>query len=377
LIGALALATAADAQMPSGNDISDSHGNTGMGSGSLGGTGSNTIATIGGYSNTAAGYFALSDNTDGDYNTATGFGALGSNESGSYNTAAGFNALLLNSSGVNNSASGALALFNNTTGKDNTAAGYRALFKNKFGAQSTAYGAFALSSDTVGDNTAVGYEALKANTSGKNNVALGWEAGAELTTGSDNIDIGSPGVAAEIGVIRIGTITDTTSTQTATYIAGIYGITVSNPLPVYINSYGQLGTVMSSERFKTAIAPMGTNTEKLQQLRPVTFKLKTDASGTTQYGLIAEEVAKVHPELVIRDASGRIDGVRYDELAPMLLDEVQKQQKIVATQAAKIAAEAQRAAAQDAKIASLEQQLAGIQAALVKLQPKDELVAQR
>ncbi|MGA2191541.1 MAG: tail fiber domain-containing protein, partial [Steroidobacteraceae bacterium] len=142
-------------------------------------------------------------------------------------------------------------------------------------------------------------------------------------------------------------------------------------------SSGQLGTVVSSERFKTDIAPMASSTAKLGQLRPVKFKLKTDAEGTVQYGLVAEEVAKVYPELVIRGQNGRIDGVRYDELAPMLLNEMQKQQKNAATQAAKIAAEDRRAAAQDAKIASLEQQLAGIQAALVKLQPRDEFVAQR
>ena len=146
---------------------------------------------------------------------------------------------------------------------------------------------------------------------------------------------------------------------------------------VVVNSKGQLGVVVSSERFKTAIEPMASGTAKLQQLRPVTFKLKTDPDGTIQYGLIAEEVAKVYPELVVRDSQGRIDGVRYDELAPMLLNEVQKQQKIVATQAAKIAAEDLRAAVQDAKIASLEQQLADIQAALIKIQSKDQLVAQR
>ena len=134
-----------------------------------------------------------------------------------------------------------------------------------------------------------------------------------------------------------------------------------------VNSSGQLGVVVSSERFKTAIAPMGSNTAKLEQLRPVTFKLKSDAKGTRQYGLIAEEVAKVYPELVIRDRKGRIDGVRYDELAPMLLNEMQQQH----------AQMTQKIDSQAAKIASLEQQLAGIQATLVKLQSKDQLVAQR
>jgi phage shock protein A len=132
---------------------------------------------------------------------------------------------------------------------------------------------------------------------------------------------------------------------------------------VVITSTGELGVHVSSERFKTAIAPMGSTTAKLGQLRPVTFKLKSDAIGARQYGLIAEEVAKVYPELVIRDESGRIDGVRYDELAPMLLNELQKQQ--------------QKIAAQDAELGQLKQQLAVMQAVLVKLQSKDELVAKR
>jgi hypothetical protein len=112
---------------------------------------------------------------------------------------------------------------------------------------------------------------------------------------------------------------------------------------------------------------MGSDTAKLQALRPVMFHLKTDPHGEMHYGLIAEEVAKVYPELVVRDETGRIDGVRYDELAPMLLNEMQEQHKV----------EAARAAAQDAKIAQLQEQLSGIQAALVKLQPTDQLVAQR
>jgi len=164
-------------------------------------------------------------------------------------------------------------------------------------------------------------------------------------------------------MIRIGTITGTTSTQSAAYIAGIYGNTVANPLPVYINSYGQLGTVMSSERFKTAIEPMGSNTEKLGQLRPVTFHLKTDPKGALQYGLIAEEVAEVYPELVIRDEKGRIDGVRYDELGPMLLNEVQQQ-----------AAEIRELKEQQAQQLRDMQQM---RVELVKLQAKDELVAVR
>jgi hypothetical protein len=127
-----------------------------------------------------------------------------------------------------------------------------------------------------------------------------------------------------------------TPLQTATYIAGIYNNSLSG-LHVVVTSTGQLGVAgKSSERFKTAVATMGSNTAKLGQLRPVTFKLKSDATGMRQYGLIAEEVAKVYPELVIRDQAGRIDGVRYDELAPMLLNEVQQQQQKIDGQAGEI-----------------------------------------
>jgi hypothetical protein len=217
----------------------------------------------------------------------------------------------------------------------------------------------------VGSNTAVGYASLYKNTTGKYNTALGWEAGYNLTTGSNNIDISNPGAstdgtAADSGVIRIGTQTPT-ALQTNTYIAGIYGVkTASAGTAVFIDSSGQLGTVSSSIRYKEDVQPMAGASERLQQLRPVQFRYKkADASGAQpiQYGLIAEEVAKVYPELVVRDATtGRIDGVRYDELAPMLLNESQQQA---------------------AEIRDLKQQVAEMHASLLKLQAKDEQVAQR
>jgi hypothetical protein len=179
-------------------------------------------------------------------------------------------------------------------------------------------------------NTATGVHALASNTTGSNNIAEGYHAGYNLTTGSYNIDIGSPGVKAENGVIRIGTITGTTSTQSAAYIAGIYGVkTATAGTAVVIDSEGQLGTVSSSIRFKEDVEPIADASEGLLKLRPVKFRYKkADASGEKpiQYGLIAEEVAEVYPELVVRDATtGRIDGVRYDELAPMLLNEMKQQ----------------------------------------------------
>ncbi len=155
--------------------------------------------------------------------------------------------------------------------------------------------------------------------------------------------------------------------QKAAYIAGISGTTVTGGA-VYVTSSGQLGVLASAERYKTAIAPLEAgNTEKLQRLRPVSFHLKSDPKGAVQYGLIAEEVDRVYPELVIRDAAGQVQGVRYDELAPMLLKEVQKQQRINTTQAAQMAAQAgeiSQLRQQQATLAGLQKRLADIEAAL-------------
>jgi hypothetical protein len=297
--------------------------------------------------------------------------ALDSNTTGSNNTACGFQALPLNTTGSYNTASGSQALYSNTTADYNTASGYGALAYNN-GVSNTAAGYEALYANTTGtENTASGVHALAANTTGSNNIAEGYHGGYNLTTGSNNIDIGSPGAKADSGVIRIGTVTGTTSTQSAAYIAGIYGVkTTTAGTAVFIDSSGQLGTVSSSIRYKEDIQPMAGASERLLKLRPVKFRYKkADASGEKpiQYGLIAEEVAKVYPELVVRDATtGRIDGVRYDELAPMLLNELQK-----------------RNTAQDAEMRDLKRQVAELKAlnqttqlALRKLQAKDEL-AQR
>jgi Chaperone of endosialidase len=196
-------------------------------------------------------------------------------------------------------------------------------------------------------------------------VAVGYEAGFNLTTGSNNIDIGSQGAAAESGVIRIGTITGTTSTQKATYIAGIYNVTTGG-LAVVIDSKGQLGTTSSSARFKTAIMPLGSESAKLQELRPVSFHYKADPRGERRYGLIAEEVAQVYPELVVRNEQGRIDGVRYDELAPLLLNEVQKQ-----------SAEIRELKERLKSVDEMQLQLTETRALLLRLQSKDDRAPQR
>jgi hypothetical protein len=223
----------------------------------------------------------------------------------------------------------------------------------------------ALYHNTTGsNNSAQGFYALQNNTSGSNNIAIGQYAGNNITIEDSDIDIGSRGVAGESGVIRIGD----SGSQVATYIAGISSAKVTGSA-VYVTSTGQFGVMASSERYKTAVASMGSTSEKLRQLRPVTFHLKTDPQGVTQYGLIAEEVAKVYPELVIRDGAGKIEGVRYEELAPMLLNEMQKQ----AAEIRDLKQQQMRSATQ-AELKNLKQEL---RSALLKVQAKDELIAQR
>ena len=214
----------------------------------------------------------------------------------------------------------------------------------------------------------MGRGALVSATTGQRNIALGIGAGDSVTTGSNNIEIGNLGTAGDNGIIRIGM----RGTQTAAYLAGVTGTLVTGAA-VYVTAAGQLGVLASSERYKTAIAPMGSNTAKLGQLRPVTFKLKSDATGTRQYGLIAEEVAKVYPELVVRDEKGRIEGVRYEELAPMLLNEVQKQ----AAEIRDLKRQQKQLVSQAEQLHDVQQQLAELHAAFAKLQSKHELVAQR
>ena len=208
----------------------------------------------------------------------------------------------------------------NTTGNYNTASGYYALLQNN-GSYNTASGDQALVGNTTGSyNTASGYEALSSNASGSYNTAIGQSAGF-YPTGSYNIMIGNQGLAADDHIIRIGDV------QTQTFIAGISGINVSG-VPVLVSSSGQLGIAQSSRRFKEDIQDMGADSHGLLRLRPVTFRYKqpfADGSKPIQYGLIAEEVADVYPDLVARSADGQIETVKYQVLDSMLLNEVQHQ----------------------------------------------------
>jgi hypothetical protein len=336
---------------PPNNDMSDAAGNTAGGTGAL----QNTTA---GFYNTADGFGALQNNSTGGVNTASGFEALFSNTTGFGNTADGVFALFSNTTGGGNLAAGAYALFSNSMGSVNTASGFEALFSNTTGSNNTADGGFALFRNTTGsNNTAAGALALFSHTTGSNNTAVGYGAGGALTSGSNNIYLGnSGGTATESTTMRLGEV------QTRTFIAGIVGVPVSGSA-VLISNTGQLGIQASSSRYKRDIQPMDTHSRGLHQLRPVIFRYKEDGQDERQYGLIAEEVAKVYPELVTRGATGEVEAVRYHEVIPMLLNEVQHQQRQLATQAQELAA--------------LKAQNARLRAAVVQQQERDAALAAR
>ena len=238
---------------------------------------------------------------------------------------------------------GGLALAHNINGNFNTAEGFQALAANTTGPSNTGAGVNALIKNTTGpSNTAAGVNALFNNTTGSNNIAVGVGAGQALTIGSNNIEIGNAGLAGETNAIRIGK----QGTQTQTYIAGISGAPVTGST-VVINAAGRLGVVLSSARYKHDIHDMGTASSKLLKLRPVTFRYNHDPLGNLQYGLVAEEVAKVYPELVTRGFDGKVESVNYVSLTSMLLNELQKR-----------TAENQR---QAARLASLEQRLSTLE----------------
>ena len=286
--------------------------------------------------NTAIGWFSLESGTAGNYNTGLGAATLVLNTAGE-NTATGAGALLSNTTGSGNTADGAFALLSNTTGFRNAATGRFALFNNTTGSFNTAHGVDALYSNTAGDgNTANGLSALAFNTTGAFNIALGTSAGQNLTTGDRNIDIGNLGVANEGNTIRIGTTGD----QSATYVAGIAGQTVgAGGSTCYVDNDGKLGVFLSAHRFKTDIADMATASEAILALRPVTFHYKPelDKTGIPQFGLVAEEVEAINPDLVTRDKEGKVSTVRYEAVNAMLLNEFLKEHRKNQQQEATIA----------------------------------------
>jgi hypothetical protein len=238
------------------------------------------------------------------------------------------------------------ALYNNTTGFNNTAIGYQALLSNQTG----------------GSNTANGVQALY-RTTGFSNIALGYQAGMNLTTGNNNIDIGNAGVAGESNTIRIGK----QGTQTATFIAGIRGQTAAGGIPVIVNANGKLGTTVSSARFKEAIKSMDKASEAIHALKPVTFHYKKElgSDGIPQFGLVAEEVEKVNPDLVVRDEKGEPYTVRYDAVNAMLLNEFLKAHRKIEEQEATIS---QLKKGMEVFAVTLEQQAAQIQKVSAQLE---------
>ncbi|MCC7240964.1 MAG: tail fiber domain-containing protein [Acidobacteria bacterium] len=296
---------------------------TALGGGALG------VNTGGG--NTAVGMFALGSNTSGFSSTAMGTETLRSNITGDSNTAMGFQALRTSSTGRRNTAVGAYALYSATSAESNSALGAGALYYNQTGNSNVAVGRNALNQNMLGgSNTAVGSGAL-SNTTGAGNIAIGSDAGGNLTNGILNIAIGHPGIAGETQTTRIG------ESQTRTFISGIRGVTpgTSGAIAVLIDSNGQLGTVSSSRRTKEDIRDMGDASAGLFRLRPVAFRYiqpYADGSKPLDYGLIAEEVAEVYPDLVVRDQAGEAETVQYHKLVPMLLNELQRQQREIERQ---------------------------------------------
>jgi hypothetical protein len=301
-----------------------------------------------GSDNTAHGWFSLFSNTTGLSNTADGFQALYSNTTGSANTAIGASALLSNTTGFGNTAIGGLPLFSNTEGDDNTALGNGALFSNTTGSENTAVGFQALVANTTRDsNTAVGSQALLTNTTGTNNTALGAHALFNNVDGANNTAVGISALAGATGSGNIG-VGDSAGgfVTTANHVIciGSFGQNVndscfigniafqpSEGVPVLIDATDKLGTPISSGRFKDDVRPMAEASEALFTFKPVTFRYKKeiDPKGKSQFGLVAEDVEEVNPDLVVRDKEGKPYSVRYDQVNAMLLNEFIKEHRKV------------------------------------------------
>jgi hypothetical protein len=265
--------------------------------------------------NTGIGIYSLLSNTTGGLNTGVGAGALFSN-TGNETTATGAGALLSNTSGNDNTANGAFALVSNSTGQDNTAIGARALLNHTSGDSNTAVGEAAMLNDSTGSNNiAIGVQALGNNDSGSFNIVLGNTAGTGVTTASNVICIGASG--ANVG--------------NSCYINGIWGQTIdpATAVLVGVDEFGKLGTVASSRTLKCDIKPMDKSSDPVLRLKPVTFHYKSDVKRTPCFGLIAEEVAQVSPDLVVRDKEGKPVTVRYDQVNTMLLNEFLKEHDTV------------------------------------------------
>jgi uncharacterized coiled-coil protein SlyX len=354
--------------------------------------GSNALySTVGAYFNTGVGADALSTDTEAGYNTAVGYSALNGIVGFGHtdNVALGFRAMaladsygciaigseaLLLNKGQLNVAIGNESLNANSTGLDNTAVGWRSLFNNSTGYSNTVTGLQAMFFNTTGnENIAIGVQAMLNNTSGSNNIAIGNGAGSNLTRGGNNVDIGNQGMAGESGIIRLGT----EGTQTATYIAGIRNSPLAVATGVGITADGQLGVRASSARYKEVIRPMDKASEAILALKPVTFRYKhdLDPNGIPQFGLVAEEVERVNPDLVARDEQGKPYTVRYEAVNAMLLNEFLKEHRTVQEQKATIAELKHNFAEQQKQIKALTSGLEKVSAQLETSKPAPQTVS--
>ncbi|HEV2113886.1 MAG TPA: tail fiber domain-containing protein, partial [Terriglobales bacterium] len=314
---------------------------------------------------------ALQANTAGNSSSAFGVNALAASTINGGNSAFGYNALAANTINVGNAAFGVGALQHNND---------PSLFSNA--SSNAAFGGAALGANTTGsDNSAFGSGALNGLTSGSSNIAVGQGAGNNFTgSESKNIDIGNFGTTGENNTIRIGI----EGSQAQAFIAGISGVGVANATTVFVNTNtGQLGTISSSRRFKNDIVNMGAESDLLTKLRPVAFyyKPELDPTHARQYGLVAEEVAEIAPQLVIYDKKGLPQTVSYHLVNAMLLNEVQKQRRLVEAQQQENAEQRSTIARQQEQLAAVQEQLASFvsrkDAKIAALQQKMEAVMLR
>ena len=321
----------------------------------------------GGLGNTAVGLNSLRHNTTGTFNTAVGVNSLLFNTTGSQNVAIGYQALDFNGTDSANTAVGFQASFANNNNGDTTAVGWKALWHNTgsrncaFGSQalfsnttpgnaSNAFGYRALFSNTTGVfNNAFGWQALFSNIDGFNNTAMGDGAGDNITSGDNNTCLGANAgnaISTANGVVAIGL--SGANVDNTTYIRNVYPtiqpVVGVDPDLVTVNSSGRLGRAnISSRRYKHDIKSMDKASEAIFKLKPVSFRYNKeyDATQTLAFGLIAEEVAEVYPDLVGRNPEGQPESVRYEQINAMVLNEFLKEHQTV--QALKSTVEKQEA----------------------------------
>ncbi len=338
-----------------------------------------------GAANTGVGWYSLFSTTTGIGNTGVGAGALALNQADN-NTAVGGGALFLNTTGSDNAAVGANALVHNDTGSDNNAFGTNALFSNVDGFFNNAHGHNALTFNTGSENNAFGDLAMENNTSGSSNTAIGDDALRNIVDGSFNVGVGDEagtGLGASVNnCIAIGAPGDGPSAvlDNTCFIGSIFGQPISDPgsqTAVYVDQFNVVGIFNSSRRYKHDIQPMDKASETLYRLRPVTFKFNTDWKATTQYGLIAEEVAEVNPGLVVHGKNGEVTAVHYEQISNMLLNEFLKEHKKVEELQATVA---QQQKGMEVLTAQLKEQAAQIQKVSAQLEvskPAPQIVAKK